>query len=541
MGTEPTMATKRKPRPAATLTCWAGVLAGLAGMASPAAAAGTNGVLAAPARKLAPEVVAFRKVVRSRDVATFSRAALALRRYMIANDPHRPTYHFTGPESWINDTNGPICHEGKYHLFYQYDPIVDGRRSKRCWGHAVSSDLVHWRDWPVALWPDTKYDRNGVYSGNTAIGEDGEAIALYTGNVRGHAETYGMLARSRDGLLTWEKKMVMDKPPYAGTPVHWDAQVWRDGGLWHQLIGGTKGGKGAANLWTSADLENWTFRKTICSGPPGRFWELPYLLPFGEKHALLLGSRGNPYWIGTYDRKAMTFTPDDPKPRHIDLGSYYAVNPHMVDDKGPGGSARRILWAWVTGPPSPTKTVPYWQGVLPIPRALTLQTGRLHQRPVPEIEVLRGRRRSFRDLPVTPQTGGVLGGADGDAMEIVATFRPGSARQFGLKVRVSSDGRRFVRVWYDTKTGRFGVARNALGGKGGVAGELEPGQDVKFRVFVDRSVLEVFLNGNALTRRMFVPAGDRGAAVFAEGGKCTAATLDAWQMKSAWTPGKDKQ
>jgi len=543
------MSLDRKRQRVANMTCRAGILVALAAMASPTAAAGVSDDAVAawyssdasdsagkdePAPKLAPEVLAFRKVVRRKDVATFSAAALALRRYMIANDPHRPVYHFTGPESWINDTNGPIYHKGKYHLFYQYDPIVDGRRSKRCWGHAVSTDLVHWRDWPVALWPDTKYDRNGVYSGNTAIDEDGEPIALYTGNVRGHAETYGMLARSRDGLLTWEKKMVMAKPPYPGTPVHWDAQVWRDGGVWHQLIGGTKSGEGAANLWTSTDLENWTFRKTIYSGPPGQFWELPYLVPFGEKYALLLGVRGNPYWIGTYDRKAMTFTRDTPKLRHIDRGSYYAVNPHMVDDKGPGGSARRILWAWVTGPPSPTKTVPYWQGVLPVPRVLTLAGGRLYQRPVPEIEVLRGKRKSFRNLAATPQTSGVLDGAGGDALEIVAAFRPGSAKQFGLKVRVSPGGRRFLRVWYDTKTGTFGVAQNGPGGKGGVAGELKPGQVVTLRVFVDRSVLEVFCNGNALTKRMFLPASDRGVAVFAQGGQCVAATLDVWRMESAW-------
>ncbi|MDP6594312.1 MAG: hypothetical protein QGI86_00200 [Candidatus Poribacteria bacterium] len=84
---------------------------------------------------------------------------------------------------------------------YQYDPIVKGKRSKRCWGHAVSKDLVHWDDWPIALWPDTKYDRNGVYSGNMVIDDNGIPTALYTGNVSGHEEAYGMLARSRDEFL----------------------------------------------------------------------------------------------------------------------------------------------------------------------------------------------------------------------------------------------------------------------------------------------------------------------------------------------------
>ncbi|MBT3194785.1 MAG: hypothetical protein HN341_19735, partial [Verrucomicrobia bacterium] len=85
---------------------------------------------------------AYRAVVKSADLENYSKAARAYRKWSIENDPYRPLYHFTGVESWINDPNGPIYHEGKYHLFYQYDPIVDGERSKRCWGHAVSEDLV---------------------------------------------------------------------------------------------------------------------------------------------------------------------------------------------------------------------------------------------------------------------------------------------------------------------------------------------------------------------------------------------------------------
>jgi len=227
------------------------------------------------AAELPEEVSGFRRNVKSKDIETFSRAALALRRWMIANDPQRPVYHFTGPESWINDANGVIYHKGKYHLFYQFDPIVDGKRSKRCWGHAVSDDLVHWVDWPVALWPDTPFDRNGVYSGNVVIDEQGNPAALYTGNVAGHRETYGMLARSTDGFRTWQKKMVMHnrQRPNSRPPVHWDGQVWKEGDKWCQLIGGCTGGKhpkGAAYLWTSPDLEHRTPRKPIFSGNPGR-------------------------------------------------------------------------------------------------------------------------------------------------------------------------------------------------------------------------------------------------------------------------------
>lgn len=479
------------------------------------------------------QVERFRRVVKSGDVETFSKAALALRRWMIRSDPHRPIYHFTGPESWINDPNGVIYHEGAYHLFYQFDPIVDGKRSKRCWGHAVSRNLVHWKDWPVAIWPDSKYDRGGVYSGNMVIDDAGVPTALYTGNVAGHRETYGILARSTDGFRTWHKTMVMhnDRRPNPQSPVHWDAQIWKDGDTWRQLIGGTTGGKdakGAAYLWTSPDLANWTLRKPIHSGPPGRYWELPYLVPFGNKSVLMIGVRGNPYTVGSYDAATMTFTPDAPAWRTFDPGDYYSFNPHMVDDKGPGGSPRRIVHGWVTNPPSPTKSVPYWQGMHSIPRVARLGKGRLILDPIPELRVLRGKKRSFRNLAVAPAAPTVLEGVSGDALEIIATFRPGDAARFGLKVRASPDGKTGLPVWFSTGTGQFGLAGKRM------TADLEAGRIVRMHVFVDRSVIEVYLNGNAVTKVAYLDPSARTVCAFAEGGTCTLESAEVWQMNSAW-------
>ena len=112
--------------------------------------------------------------------------------------------------------------------------FANGSQSPVCWGHATSADLLHWEHWPVAMWPDRRYDVDGGYSGNTFIDDDGFPCALYTGNVAGHAEAHGVLARSTDGWLTWHKHKVMDNEqrPNAASPVHWDAQVWKEGELW---------------------------------------------------------------------------------------------------------------------------------------------------------------------------------------------------------------------------------------------------------------------------------------------------------------------
>jgi len=501
--------------------------------------------------ELADEVAAFRKVVKSKDVAVFSKAALALREYMIANDPGRPIYHFTGPEGWINDPNGVIHHKGTYHLFYQYDPMVpDGKggyvRSKRCFGHAVSKDLVHWTDWPVALWPDTKYDRGGVYSGNCIMGDDGIPNIFYTGNVSGHRETYGIRARSRDAFLTWTKKMVMDNSqrPNKDSPVHWDAQIWKDGKTWYQLIGGcTEDRKAAAWIWTSPDLTNWKLQKKpiyVCK--KWRYFELPYLIEFGKKHVLFVGIGGNPYWVGTYDAKSMTFTPDgDDDLKYIDRGNYYSFNPHMTDDKAPGGGRRQLMHGWITSGWSPCKKVPAWASAHSIPRVITLKDNRVWQEPIPEIELLRGARKSFTDVKVTPTTKELLGGVSGDALEIEATFSvPKAPATFGVVVRADEKAKGYAVTLHRDSDGKFlwGIANNRSRGRGyrwpiGLKGATK----VTLRIFVDRSIIEVYANGHALTAaKCHANPGAGGIGLFADA-NCTVEKMNVWKMQSMWRRG----
>jgi sucrose-6-phosphate hydrolase SacC (GH32 family) len=499
-------------------------------------------------------VLAFRDRVRSTDVAEFSAAALAVRRWMIAHDPHYPTYHLTGPESWINDPNGPIHLDGRYHLFYQYDPIVRGAdgewvRSNRCWGHAVSDDLIRWEDWPVAMWPDTPYDYGGVYSGNVVLDDDGIACALYTGSTTGNAlDEYGILARSRDGMLTWEKQLVMDvsQRPNPDTPVHHDGYVWKKGETWYQLIGGTTGGspesrQGAAWLWTSTDLGNWRLNGNIAPSLRYReFWELPYLIELDGRQVLLVGS-GNPCWIGTFDDESLVFAPDHSDPQDLDPGHYYSFNLNMTDEKGPGGSRRQLMHGWVTGPASPSASTPYWEGAHSIPRVLSLKGDRVWQEPIPEIERIRGRHRA----PAAAGELGDISGIQSDALEIRLTFAPGTVGTCGMKVRVSPGGADFTRVYFDCATRRFGVdgptldrnaaafAAHEFSRSVSQESRLAPEAPIELRIFVDRSIIEVFVNGTACTARTFPDADALGVEVFAASDD-QLLSLDVWEMGSIW-------
>ena len=100
---------------------------GVAGW-SGALPAGFGGLYSARSEEVSEAVRAYRAVVQGKDAGEYSKAARALRRWCLEKNPYRPIYHFTGPESWINDPNGPIFYQGKHHLFYQFNPhMVDDK------------------------------------------------------------------------------------------------------------------------------------------------------------------------------------------------------------------------------------------------------------------------------------------------------------------------------------------------------------------------------------------------------------------------------
>ena len=115
-------------------------------------------------------------------------------RAAMADDPHRPLYHFVSPENLLNDPNGLCFWQGRWHLFYQGYPPEDPRQH---WGHAVSDDLIHWRDLPYAIYPNPE---ECCFSGAALVEED-RVIAMYHGTKVGN-----MVAVSDDPLLlNWEK------------------------------------------------------------------------------------------------------------------------------------------------------------------------------------------------------------------------------------------------------------------------------------------------------------------------------------------------
>ena len=232
-----------------------------------------------------------------------------------------------------------------------------------------------------------------------------------------------------------------------------------------------------------------------------------------------------------------------------------------MDDRGPDGAPRRLLLGWVLGARSPVDTAPYWIGAHSIPRVLELAGDELVQSPVLEIEALRGALHRQRDLTIVPGAQGHLEHVAGDALELELTvdLRRTRARRFGAGVPLSRDGRG-ARVWYEPAGNRIGVdrllgpeqvyANPAATRRGDLQGAVEKLQapqvtaragtvhgesgTVTLRLFVDRSILEVYCGGAALTDRLYPEPSATGVDLYAEDGVAHVKAASVWPLRGTW-------
>ncbi len=460
-------------------------------------------------------------------------------------DPHRPRCHFLPPANWMNDPNGLIQWEGQYHLFYQYNPAEPVWGTMH-WGHAVSDDLVHWRDLPIALAPTPgSLDEAGCWSG-CAVDHEGIPTLIYTG-LKQNRESV-CLASSTDGLITWVKKEIVAAPPDDLGPLlgFRDPYVWREDSTWYMLIGtGVQNVGGAVLLYRSADLVHWEYMHPLLTGKAaesGAMWECPQFFRLGDKHVLVVSAIVHAYamyFVGTYEEH--TFTPESQGLLDLGLfsdGAYFFAPATMRDDQG-----RRLMWGWVReGRGEANQKAAGWAGVQSVPRVLSLQAGELTIKPAPELAALRGDRRQFGPMEIAPTETGLLEGVQGDCLEIRATFAPGAdAERFGIEVRCSPSGEEHTAIFYER--GYLGVDCDYASLDDavyqGVLGDrmpLEEDEPLELHILLDRSVLEVFANGRAcITARIYPSREDSlGVRLFARGGSASLETMDVWPMKSIW-------
>ncbi|MCX8454488.1 glycoside hydrolase family 32 protein [Paenarthrobacter ureafaciens] len=454
----------------------------------------------------------------------------------------RPAIHFTAKDTWLNDPNGLVFHDGLYHLFFQNNPSgnVWGNMS---WGHATSTDLLHWTELPVAIACD---EREDIFSGSVVVDHGNTSgfgtadalalVAIYTSAFKPGTEYSGTqaqsLAYSTDSGMTWQK--------YGGNPVltrgsaHFrDPKVFRyeGGGDAYWVMVAVEAQQQKVVLYRSDDLKSWDFLSEF--GPAnadGGEWECPDLFPLAldgdpadTRWVLIVnvnpgavaGGSGGQYFVGQFD--GVRFVPDaatlaapaglsalpDAEARTealqhclwLDWGRdcYASVSFSNV----PGG--RRIIIGWMSNwdyanelPTSP------WRSAMTLPRELRLVT-------------VGGSPRLVQE-PVLPELPAGSSFEPGDPSFSLPDAEPGSALVIDAETRLegeglvefmlfgSRDGTQGTYLRYDPTTARLTLDRRESGNTGfhqkfpsveSAPLELEDGL-LKLLIVADHCSVEVF-------------------------------------------------
>lgn len=476
---------------------------------------------------------------------------LAARR-SYAGDPHRPIYHYINPEANLNDPNGLCFWQDRWHLFYQAYPPEDTRQH---WGHAVSDDLVHWRDLPYCIYP---HPERCCFSGST-LAEKDRVIAMYHGT-----EVGNMVAVSSDPLLlNWEKvagKAVIPIKSADGSPLPYrvfDPCIWKKGDFYYALSAGTKpegpaGKPVRANyLFRSVDLEHWDYLHPFVEDDAyslvGDDGACPYFWPIGDRHILLFFSHmsGGQYLLGDYDTQRDKFVVTHGAKFNFGAAWPSGVHAPSAVPDGKGG----VIVIFNMNPGQPTQG---WNQIMTLPRRLTAAGDELRQEPAGELESLRQKHTQVarQTLPANREV--VLENVHGNAVEIVAEIDPKGAPLVELNVLRAPGKEEYTRIAFyrergfarpegrqsliSLDTSYSSTAPDALSRAPETAPLLLGDEPLKLRVFIDKSVVEVFANGRqCVAARVYPERGDSlGVSLRAQGQDAELLAFDTWQMQDIY-------
>lgn len=455
----------------------------------------------------------------------------------VANNHWSLLYHVAPPAYWMNDPNGFSFYKGEYHLFYQHHPY-SSEWGPMHWGHVKSKDLAFWEHMPIALAPSEEYDQDGCFSGS-AIEKDEKLYLMYTGNqwTGDNRDTdlkqVQCLAVSEDGIhfsKIAENPVISEAPEGNIHPYHFrDPKVWSHEGIFYCVIGSrTKDHIGQALLYRSNDLKNWEFVNVVAKGEgnAGFMWECPDLFHLDGYDVLAFSPQGvkpegylyhnlhqSGYIVGKLNYETGILTHGDFQ--LFDYGFDVYAPQTMVDDKG-----RRIMIAWMTMWESEMPEQQYnWAGAMTIPRQLIFKNGQIYSKPVPELEKLRRDEVAFNNVTISGEQS--LAEISGDCYEMILQINAKDSSTFGLKLRVDEEGTEQTVLSYD-KADRFLTLDRNQSGKGPGGIRKAPvdliDNELHLQIFVDRSSVEVFVNGGekVMTARIYPDKNSKGISFFAD-------------------------
>jgi fructan beta-fructosidase len=456
-------------------------------------------------------------------------------------EQYRPQFHFSPDSMWMNDPNGMVYYDGEYHLFYQYYPggTVWGPMH---WGHAISTDLLHWEHLPIALYPDSLgyiFSGSAVIDWNNSSGlgsaKNPPMVAIFTHHNQRLAESgsdlfqYQSIAYSLDRGRSWTK--------YAGNPVLQNPGIrdfrdpkvsWYEAGQkWIMVLAAHD----RVIFYSSPDLINWTFESDFGenAGAHGGVWECPDLFPLeveGEKKWVLLVSinPGGPndgsatqYFVGDFD--GSVFHNENPvtDTLWIDYGkdNYAGVTWSDIPEK----DGRRLFMGWMSNWQYANKVpTEKWRGAMTLPRELRLEKDRngfrLCSVPVAEVKKLRRERLKLdqgmqQRHDIGPALGDELPLLEVDLVfeyEPVEAKSPETAVEFGIYLE-SNRHEQFT-MGFNTYSKQVFFTRMPISGQYDFSNDftgmhtapyhISEDGIIRFHAFIDLASVELFVDEGAL-------------------------------------------
>jgi sucrose-6-phosphate hydrolase SacC (GH32 family) len=435
-------------------------------------------------------------------------------------------YHLAHPTFTMGspfDPNPAFYYKGRYHLHYIYK-----NHAGFVFAHVSSKDMVRWKWHPTVLAPPVT--GHGMFSGTGFFTKEGKPAMVYCGwGSNRNQISYGL----DDDLDKWSKPEVMLPTDADGNPItsmpYFDPDIWIMDGIYYGM--NARSSRLPPVIMKSNNLKDWKligellhpdFDEKKLGVSKGEDISCPNMFKLGDKWMLVCISHrlGCRYFIGEF--KDEQFLPE----QHGLLGGqsnrYFAPESLLTKD------GRRVNWTWYRG--GQTK------GVQSLPTELELpEDGILRIMPARELESLRYDEQSQRDIVVGNGSAVVLEEIKGDHLELDVLITDSGENSFGVEVLCPEAGQGGLRI-------RVNRANNLLEvGNEKLPFTLKKGEALSMRVFVDSTLVEVFLNDRVVVmsdkgRRAGATINDR-VALFSEGGDLTVDRVTAWKMKSAYEGG----
>lgn len=485
------------------------------------------------------------------------------------NQPFRPQFHFSPEENWMNDPNGMVYYKGEYHLFYQYypDSTVWGPMH---WGHAISTDLVHWEHFPIALYPDSL---GYIFSGSAVVDWDNTSgfgtkenppmVAIYTyHDPAREGQTnfqYQGIAYSIDQGRTWtkyEQNPVLvneSSVDFRDPKVFWHLQSEK----WVMVL--AEGNQ--VGFYGSTDLKQWESLSKFGADQGSHLgvWECPDLFQIKDqsgipKWILIVsigpgGPRGSDtqYFVGQFSGKRFI---NDYEPEQVfwmDHGwdNYAGVTWSDV----PKGDGRRIFLGWMSNWLYATKVpTEKWRSAMTLPRELAIYPTRdghqLASRPVTEMQLLYNR-----SLPINRTV--IAGSSDwsdklmgeGALLNFEFQVTDISRTERSWRLVFSNRKKESLAIGYDDDTDQYFIDRESAGvsdfdegfAEIHYADRISEVPQMPVSIWLDRSSIELFAdNGTVVMTDLIFPTEPWTSLRFESGQEAVLVEGSVYELESIW-------